>query len=84
MWDDTPFERIVKESIALVDKEVRELMISGLEASKLYLCQNIYPDINRTEPELTRHDASHIENVFRNLGRIIPEEEQRKLSVHDQ
>jgi hypothetical protein len=84
VWQDSQYELVMKEALAQADKAYGEALLASFNVSKKYLCENVYPDIARTEPELTRHDASHIENVFKNLGKILPVDEQKKLTVHNQ
>lgn len=76
MWDNNKLELLAKLQL---DKDTEilsaEELWAGYEALKQYLCTNIFPNIAKTEPSLTDHSEDHIQDVQRNIFKII---DQRK------
>lgn len=72
MWDNTKLEALAYNKL---DEETEILstdtLWNGYTALKQYLCDNVLPNIARTEPDLTDHSEKHIQDVQRNIYKII-------------
>lgn len=72
MWENTRLEQITKEKLtADPDILTSTAMWGGYNALKLYLCEQVLPNIGRTEPTLTDHSEDHIVDVQKNIFKII-------------
>lgn len=73
MWEDTPFEKAMKNSLSGLGQE-GEALIGNYTTAKKKLVEQVYEEIKATEPELSDHGPRHIKNVLENVGHLIGKE----------
>ncbi len=72
MWNNTKLEALAKEKLdAETEILSTDTLWNGYIALKQYLCDNVLPNIARTEPHLTDHSEKHIQDVQSNIYKII-------------
>jgi hypothetical protein len=79
MWDKTPLEEAMEETLKkqFPGNNTSDEYIRRYNDAKKYLIENVYDEIHGKEPQLTKHGASHIENVLRNAGNLLHKEMMR-------
>jgi len=70
MWEDTPFEKAMKNSLSGLG-QLGEALIGNYTNAKKTLVEQVYEEIKATEPELSDHGPRHIKNVLENVGHLI-------------
>ncbi len=72
MWDNTKLEVLAHDKL-FNETEIlsTNTLWTGYIALKQYLCDNVLPNIAKTEPNLTDHSEKHIQDVQRNIYKII-------------
>ena len=73
MWEDTPFEKAMKNSLSGLG-QVGQALIGNYTNAKKKLVEQVYEEIKATEPELSDHGPRHIKNVLENVGHLIGKE----------
>lgn len=72
MWQPTPLETyLVQRLHAELPQTEAERLSTSYNQAKDYLCQNIYGEIARQEPHLTRHDENHVAAVLSRAGDLL-------------
>lgn len=81
MWVNNKLESLTE---SLLKKETEllsaEELWDGYDALKKHLCKIVLPNIARSEPTLTDHSEKHIQDVQRNIFKII-EHKQDKFNA---
>jgi len=72
MWNDTKLEFLAQEKLK-TETEIlsTDSLCDGYISLKRHLCDKVLPNIARTEPNLTDHSETHIQDVQRNIYKII-------------
>jgi len=72
MWDNTKLEEFAQKKLKNETEILStDTLWTGYIALKQYLCDNVLPNIARTEPNLTDHSEKHIQDVQRNIFKMI-------------
>lgn len=65
MWQPTRFEAFMVARIRQEHgQQEADRLLLNFNNAKEYLCQHVYREIMRQEPDLTRHDESHVKCVL--------------------
>jgi len=73
MWDDTQFEKSMKNSLKKLGQD-GDVLAGKYSWSKKKLVEEVYEEIKRSEPNLSDHGPRHIKNVLENIGQLLGEE----------
>ncbi len=73
MWKETKIEKLLKKELSNLDSSVlnHDKFYRQYEQVRGYMCEEIYSNIARTEPDLTDHGDEHIKNVLINTYELI-------------
>lgn len=71
-WTEQPFEKKMFERLTFQFSEaLADEHYSRFKVVRNQLIKDIYPEISGTEPNLTKHDPSHIADVMKSVDRVI-------------
>lgn len=73
MWTETKIEILLKEKLNELSASIlhHDKFWTQYESVRGYMCREIYPNIANTEPNLTDHGETHIQNVLINAYKLI-------------
>lgn len=73
MWTETKIEKLLQEELSMLGSSVlnHDKFYGQYEQVRRHMCKDIYPSIAKTEPNLTDHGETHIQNVLINAYKLI-------------
>ncbi len=81
IWNKQNFEELLERKLnKVLTKNEAEAYYQKYTSARNKLIEEIYGEIAAAEPDLTRHDSSHIKNVLKRVYHLIDED---SLNAHE-